>query len=135
VLYVTPNYRISILALPNDPFYNQEWGMEKIQALDAWDQSTGSADVLVAVLDTGIDYNHPDLGANIWSNKGEIPGNHLDDDGNGFVDDMVGWDFFSDTCDPSDTNGHGTACAGVIAAVGNNNLGIAGVLWNGKSSP
>jgi len=135
VLYVSPNYRISILAVPDDPLYCQEWGMEKIQVAGAWDRSTGSTDVLIAVLDTGIDYTHPDLSANIWSNAGEIPGNHIDDDGNGYVDDRTGWDFFSDTADPMDQNGHGTACAGIIAAQGNNGIGIAGVLWNTRIVP
>jgi C1A family cysteine protease/PKD repeat protein/subtilisin family serine protease len=135
VLYATPNYRISLLAIPNDPLYPQEWGLEKIKVPHAWDRTTGSGDIIIAVLDTGIDYTHPDLSGALWSNTREIPGNLIDDDGNGFVDDTIGWDFFGNTNDPMDGNGHGTACAGVIGARGNNNLGISGVLWNTKMVP
>ncbi|HQE86592.1 MAG TPA: S8 family serine peptidase, partial [Methanolinea sp.] len=135
VLSATPNYKISLLAIPDDPLYSQEWGLEKVEAPRAWDRTTGSADVIIAVADTGIDYTHPDLSGALWSNSGEIPANLIDDDGNGYVDDAIGWDFFGDTNDPMDGNGHGTACAGVIGARGNNNLGISGVLWNAKLVP
>ena len=88
-----------------------------------------AADTLVAVIDTGIDYTHPDLAANIWTNPGEIAGNGVDDDGNGFVDDVHGYDFANDDGDPMDDHGHGTHVAGTIAAVGNNGIGVAGVAW------
>ncbi|MDI9633253.1 MAG: S8 family serine peptidase, partial [Methanolinea sp.] len=135
VLSATPNYKISILSSPSDPLYGQQWGLEKIMTPHAWEVTTGMRDLVIAVPDTGIDYTHPDLSRNIWANPGEIPGNFADDDGNGFVDDTIGWDFFGDTNDPMDQNGHGTACAGVIGAVGNNKLGIAGVLWDVKLVP
>ncbi|NBP89542.1 MAG: peptidase S8, partial [Planctomycetia bacterium] len=100
-----------------------------IDATEAWQVSTGSRDVIVGVVDSGIDYTHPDLAANIWVNPGEIAGNGIDDDGNGFVDDVHGYDFVNDDGDPFDDNGHGTHCAGTIGGVGNNGIGVTGVNW------
>ena len=103
-----------------------------IDAPEAWAKTTGSNDVLVAVIDTGVDYNHPDLVGNIWTNPGEIPGDGIDNDGNGVVDDIHGYNAFADNGDPMDGHSHGTHCAGTIAAQGNNGEGIAGVAWDAK---
>ncbi|MHC4633358.1 MAG: S8 family peptidase, partial [Planctomycetota bacterium] len=103
-----------------------------IDAPQAWDVHTGSSEVIVAVVDTGVDYNHRDLQGNIWINSDEIPNNGFDDDGNGYRDDIYGYDFINYDRDPIDDNGHGTHCSGIIAAAGNNGLDIAGVCWNAK---
>lgn len=126
---------------PNDSSYSQLWGLHNtgqtagtadadIDAPEAWEFSTGSADVVVAVIDTGVDYNHLDLRDNIWANTGEITGNGIDDDNNGFIDDQRGWDFYTNDNNPYDETGHGTHCAGTIGAMGNNGLGVAGVCWD-----
>ena len=119
---------------PNDPYFNRQWGLHNangpdIGALQAWDISTDCGDVLVAVIDSGVDYGHEDLARNMWVNPGEIPGNGRDDDNNGYVDDVHGWDFGDDDNDPMDYDSHGTHCAGIIGAVGNNGVGVAGVAW------
>jgi subtilisin family serine protease len=101
----------------------------------AWDVTTGSASVVVAVLDTGIDLNHPDLAANIFTNPGDNTADTIDNDDNGFVDDVHGWNFVSDNNDPTDDNGHGTHTAGIIGAVGNNSLGVTGVAWTVQLLP
>jgi hypothetical protein len=141
-----PDYVGSISdTIPNDTNFNLLWGMHNtgqtiggqagvvdadIDAPAAWNISTGSSNIVVAVIDTGVDYNHPDLTANMWRNPGEIPGNDLDDDGNGLVDDVYGWDFANDDNDPFDDHNHGTHCAGTIGGFGNNGAGVAGVCWN-----
>jgi len=155
VLYAEPNYIVTIASTPSDSDYSYQWGLHNtgqeiggttgtidadIDAPEAWDLSTGSATVVVAVVDTGVDYDHPDLAANIWTNTGEIAGNGIDDDGNGYPDDVHGWDFESNTSDPMDVNSyestyHGTHCAGIIGAVGNNGIGVTGVNWNVKIMP
>ena len=130
----------SATSSPNDPRYGDLYGLHNtgqsggtpnadIDAPEAWSVSTGSRDVIVAVVDTGIDYNHPDLAANMWVNPGEIAGNGVDDDGNGFVDDVHGYDFVNNDGDPFDDQGHGTHCAGTIGGVGNNGTGVVGVNW------
>lgn len=117
---------------PNDSYYSLMWDMQRMSMTSVWDKSTGSKDLIVAVIDTGVDYNHPDLAANIWTNSREIPGNGIDDDGNGYIDDLHGANFVTGSGDPMDDNGHGTHCSGTIGAKGNNGLGIAGINWNIK---
>lgn len=123
-------------AAPNDPYYSFLWGLPQIGATysanvePAWAVSTGSRQVVVAIIDTGIDYYHPDLLPNIWTNPWEIPANGVDDDGNGYVDDMHGINGVLGDGDPLDNNGHGTHVAGTIGAAGNNGLGVPGVCWN-----
>lgn len=135
---VEPDYVVFALLMPNDPSFSSLWGLHNtgqtggtgdadIDAPEAWEVARGSSAVVVGVIDTGIDYTHPDLAANIWVNAGEIPDNGIDDDGNGYVDDTRGWDFVSNDNDPADDHYHGTHCAGTIGAVGDNGTGVVGV--------
>jgi subtilisin family serine protease len=138
ILYAEPNYIYTANRTPNDPRFGELWGLQSasgadVDAPEAWDTQTGDAAVLVAVIDTGVDYTHEDLQANAWRNPGESGNgretNRRDDDGNGFVDDVHGWDFAGDDSDPMDDNGHGSHVAGTIAAAGDNGLGVTGVSW------
>lgn len=134
---------LSPLTAPNDPLYGQQWHLPAVNAPQAlWDylQSQGlppggSHDVIVAVIDTGVDYNHPDLAANIWTNSQEIPGNGIDDDNNGYVDDVHGVNVITNSGNPADDHGHGTHVAGIIAAQANNNIGGVGVAYNVQVMP
>lgn len=136
VEYAQPNVRYETqITTPNDGYWSKQPWMGWMSAPWAWDRTTGSAQVIVAVIDTGIDTAHADLAANIWANPKEIAGNAKDDDGNGFVDDVKGWNFVKGTNDPYDDNSHGTHCAGIIGAVGNNGAGIAGVNWTVRIIP
>ena len=133
VVYAEPNRISRISVLPNDPMLGAQWGLSQpsgrdIDAPSAWNQVTGSSSVIVAVIDTGVAYAHPDLNDNMWVNN-DPPGGG-DEDGNTFVDDLVGWDFVDDDAAPLDFNGHGTHVAGTIGAEGNNARGIAGVSWD-----
>ena len=144
VLHVEPNLRIDIdqaeveLPLPNDFYFDRSWGLNNtgqfegtvdadIDLPEAWELGIGSKEVVVAVVDTGIDFFHPDIRDNIWINTNEIPGNGLDDDNNGYIDDVHGYDFVSDDGDPFDDQSHGTHVAGIVGAVTNNRQGSAGV--------
>lgn len=129
VLHAEPDYLLELAGTPDDPRYAQQWALPMIGAPAAWDVQTGSTAIRVAVLDTGCDYNHPDLAANLWVNSAEIPGNGIDDDSNGYVDDVRGWDFGDGDSDPMDPFGHGTNVAGILGAVGDNGAGVAGVCW------
>lgn len=129
---VQPNFYYRLQSTPNDPLWSNLYGMVNISAPAAWDLTTGDSSVVVADIDTGLDYTHEDLMANVWTNPGEIPNNGIDDDGNGFVDDYYGYDFRYNDPDPMDENGHGTHTAGTIGAVGNNGIGVAGVAWHVK---
>jgi thermitase len=115
---------------PNDPSYGYLWGMDKIGMPGVWDVTTGTGGVVVAVFDTGTDVTHADLFPNLWRNPQEIPYNGLDDDGNGYIDDVYGWDFYDDDSGLDDIDTHGTHVAGTIGAVGNNGIGVTGVGWN-----
>lgn len=136
-----PDFVITAAALPNDPSFSRLWGLHNtgqtggvvdadLDAPEAWNVTTGSRSVVVAVVDTGIDYRHPDLAANMWRNPGEVAGDGIDNDRNGFVDDVHGWDFANNDADPFDDEGHGTHVSGTIGAVGNNGVGVTGVAWN-----
>jgi subtilisin family serine protease len=142
------NYIIKAQAIPNDALYTKQWALNNINNTDinapeAWDIQHDASNVLVAVIDTGVDYNHPDLAANMWRNPGEIANNGIDDDNNGYVDDVYGIKHLIDeypsngddsvsSGNPMDDNGHGTHVAGTIGAVGNNGIGVAGIAWNVK---
>ncbi|MEZ4220058.1 MAG: EGF domain-containing protein [Polyangiaceae bacterium] len=130
-----PTYLLELSKQPDDPKLGSLWGMSKIAAPSAWDLSTGSASVRVAVLDTGVDLNHADLRGNLWLNPGETAGNGVDDDGNGLIDDVQGWDAVNEDNVPADDHGHGTHVAGTIGAVGNNALGVVGVNWTVRIVP
>ncbi len=147
--YVELNQVYHLNAIPNDPDFDQLYGLNNegktggsddadIDAPEAWEVTKGSRDILVGVIDTGVDYTHPDLVDNIWTNPGETgvdadgndkSTNGIDDDGNGYVDDFRGWDFFNNDNDPMDGHSHGTHVSGTIGAVGNNGIGVAGVNW------
>ena len=156
VEWAEPDYPRTALELPDDPFFDEQWHLSNqgqtggaagadISAAEAWNISTGSSQVVVAVLDTGVDYEHPDLKENMWRNSGEdwldgwTPGfNEIDDDGNGYIDDYYGINVLEDSVvppiriwatQPIDTDGHGTHVAGIIGARGNNALGVSGVNW------
>ncbi|MHC4157655.1 MAG: S8 family serine peptidase [Planctomycetota bacterium] len=130
--YAELNYIVSVCKVPDDPLYFSQWSLAKIHAPEAWDINTGSSEIIVAVVDTGVDYIHRDIQNNMWINNGEIPDNAIDDDGNGYIDDIFGYDFFNGDGDANDDHGHGTHCAGIIAADTNNALDIAGLSWNSK---
>ena len=137
IVYSQPNYLRHITAdpPPNDPYWldGELWGMAAIRADAVWQNfSSGSGNIVIVDIDTGVNYNHPDLAANIWVNPGEIAGNGLDDDNNGYVDDIHGINTAYNNTDPLDDKGHGTHTAGTLAAIGNNALGVAGVTWNAQ---
>ena len=147
VLYVERNHAITLQAMPNDPrFVTADpgvWGLNMVPLFsdadidgpEAWDITTGSRNVVVATIDSGIDYTHEDLAANMWRNEADCNGNGFDDDGNGFVDDCYGIAPINGNSDPMDDNAHGTHVAGIIGAVGDNGVGVVGVNWNVRLMP
>ena len=145
VAIVTPDFELTTQSIPNDPSFGSLWGLSNngsqggllnadINIEPAWALGTATS-IVTAVIDTGVDYTHPDLASNIWTNTDEVAGNGIDDDGNGFVDDVRGWDFVNNDSDPMDDNGHGTHVAGTIGAVGNNGIGVTGVAWTASIMP
>jgi len=145
VEYAEPDFVLH--ADTTDTYFGLQWGLHNtgqsilnirgtfdadINAPEAWDITTGEPAFVVAVIDTGVEYTHEDLTNNSWRNTGEIQGNGIDDDGNGYIDDIYGWDFFSGDNDPMDEEGHGTHVAGTICAEGNNGIGVSGVAWQCK---
>jgi subtilisin family serine protease len=148
--YAEPDFRYELLRTPNDPSYPSMWGLNNtgqtggvpdadIDAPELWDMTTGNSGVVVAMVDSGIDLTHPDLAANIWVNPGEIAGNGIDDDGNTYIDDINGWDWWGNgpsdgvgDSNPTDQNNHGTHTGGTVGAIGNNGVGVTGVNWSVK---
>lgn len=154
VEYVQPNYIKYLQQVPNDPGFNQQWALQNtgqrvpasggvtgtsgadIKATDAWEISQGDQDIVIAIIDSGIDLTHPDLKTNLWTNSAESAGlAGIDDDGNGRVDDVNGWDFVHNDNRPLDLNNHGTRIAGIIAAAGNNGSDVTGVMWRASLMP
>jgi subtilisin family serine protease len=154
--YAEPNYLYQPQALPNDEGFELLWHLKNtgqmlwgligtrgadISAEQAWNIETGDPSIIIAVIDSGVAYDHPDLLDNIWTNSDEIPGNQFDDDGNGYIDDRNGWDFVNEDNLPLDysrdlySDGHGTHVAGIIASKGNNTIGTTGVMWNAQIMP
>ena len=141
VLYAEPDYQVKALGVPDDSRFGELWGLHNtgqtggtadadIDAVEAWDISTGSREVIVGVIDTGVDYSHPDLAANMWTNPNEIAGDGIDNDNNGYIDDVHGINAVTNSGDPMDDQGHGTHVSGTIGASGNNANGVAGVNHN-----
>lgn len=141
VEYAEPNYLVSASALPSDEYFSNQWYLKRIQAPEAWDVNTQSKNIVIAVIDSGVQVHHPDLEANMWTNPAEIKNNNKDDDRNGLIDDIYGWDFVNNFADPSPkfhsgfTEGgiiHGTVVASIAAGIGNNNIGVSGITWQAK---
>jgi len=135
IQYIEVDRRVRAQLSTDDPLLSQQYSLEgaaSSNVTSAWDTSVGAPSRLVAVIDSGADLTHPDLAANIWTNPKEIPGNGRDDDRNGFVDDVNGYDFVNKDSVPQDDYGHGSHVAGIVAAVGNNTTGVAGVAWGTK---
>lgn len=153
--YVEPDYvasgsgvrHNSVILTPNDPYFSNQWGLKNdgnlwffngavsgadINATKAWDITTGSSQIIVGVIDTGLKLDHPELAGRIWVNSGELAGNCIDDDANGFIDDINGWDYINNDNNPTDDYGHGTNVTSIICTNGNNNQGLAGVNWQCK---
>ncbi|HEV2667441.1 MAG TPA: S8 family serine peptidase, partial [Blastocatellia bacterium] len=142
-----PRHAKQLQTAPNDPQFGLQWALNNtgqgggvpgsdINVFGGWNKTTGARDTIVAVIDTGVDITHPDLIRNIWVNKREEKGKkNKDDDHDGYVDDINGWNFVDDTADVADDHGHGTAVAGIIAAEGDNNQGVAGVMWQAGILP
>lgn len=129
------DHRVWAFRDTNDPLLSQQYALQgpvSGRVTEAWDISTGSRNALVAVIDTGADLKHPDLRGNVWTNSREIGGNRRDDDGNGYIDDIHGYDFVNRDGNPQDDNGHGTHVAGIVSAVGDNGVGVAGVAWGSR---
>ncbi len=149
-LLVTANFCLAAGLVPNDPFFSRQWYLDDLQMPNIWVLESGKSETVIAIIDSGIDVSHPDLHDNIWVNQAEILGDGIDNDKNGYIDDISGWDFVENNNDPSpkfDKNCverktcvaeavfHGTMISGVAAAVGNNNLGITGISWRSKIMP
>lgn len=144
VIYAEPDQIVkAIQTIPNDQGFAGLYGMHNtgqnggtvdadIDAPEAWDIETGESTVIVGIIDSGMDYDHPDLLSNLWTNTGEIPNNGVDDDNNGYIDDIHGWDWAYGDNEPTDYRGHGTHVSGTVGAVGNNSIGVAGVCWTVK---
>lgn len=142
--FVEPNYSYKASIIPSDTYYGNQWYLQKIKAPEAWNTTRESGDKIIAIIDSGVQINHPDLKENIWRNNKEIPDNNIDDDNNGFIDDVNGWDFVANIPDPNPkfeegyTSAgilHGTIVAGVAAASGNNASGVSGVTWRARIMP
>jgi serine protease len=150
VEYAEPDYVVRHTdTIPGDTYFNLQWGARNTgQSVNgdpgasgadarvsaAWDTTTGSSSLIIAVIDTGTQWSHPDLAPNIWSNPGEVA-DGIDNDGNGYIDDVRGWDFYDRDNNPDDPNGHGTHTAGTVGAVGNNGAGVAGMMWSCRIIP
>lgn len=145
VMYAQVDHAVAAQVQPDDARYLEQWNMPRIRMPEAWNVITDTSNLIIATIDTGIDLQHPDLRDQLWTNPGEIAGNGVDDDGNGYIDDIHGWHFYQvysggqalpqDNGLLDDVNGHGTHVAGIIAAAGNNAQGVAGVAWRARLMP